>query len=136
MKTIKKYVNIKGAVPELSKWPLEVKNLNSTPRHVTGSHLRRAESERQRSLGPLPDYGIGATCYADVQAAVRFAALRGVRKSVIATGHDQLRYKIVGSGRIIDISLLQGARVSASSTPTAEGVQNAEVDGSLETTTP
>ncbi|KAK9415797.1 putative FAD-binding PCMH-type domain-containing protein [Seiridium unicorne] len=103
---------------------------------VTGSDLRRAETEQQRSLGPLPDYHNGATCDADVQAAARFATSRGVRISVNATGHNQLGYDIVGSGRIVDISLLQGARLSASFTPIAEGVQSPEIDESLETITP
>lgn len=88
------------------------------------------------SLGPLPDYRIRAKCYQDVQAAVRFAASKEVRVSVMTTGHDQLGRNIAGSGLIIDVSLLQGARVSASFKATAEGVENLHGNESVQTITP
>ena len=88
------------------------------------------------SLGPLPDYRIRAKCYEDVQTAVRFAAAKEVRVSVITTGHDQLGRNIAGSGLLIDVSLLQGARVSPSFKATAEGVENLRIKESVQTVTP
>nr|WCO08185.1 RNase T2 protein [Pestalotiopsis microspora] len=88
------------------------------------------------SLGPLPDYRIRATTYSDVQTAVKFAAENNVRASVITTGHDQLGRNIAGSGLLIDISLMQGARVSPSFEATLEGVPNLCGNESVETITP
>lgn len=88
------------------------------------------------SLGPLPDYRIRATSYADVQAAVKFAAANEVRVAVVTTGHDQLGRNTAGSGLLIDVSLLQGARVSASFNATPEGVQSPLIDEIPETITP
>ncbi|KAM0542564.1 hypothetical protein ACHAPJ_012735 [Fusarium lateritium] len=76
------------------------------------------------SFGSLPDYRIRAKCYSEVQAAVKFAALHKIRLSVITTGHDALGRNIAGSGLIIDLSLLQSARVSRSFAATARGVPN------------
>lgn len=88
------------------------------------------------SLGPLPDYRIRATSYSDVQAAVKFAAENNVRVSVITTGHDQLGRNIAGSGLLIDISLLQGARVSPSFEATVDGVERLCGNESVQTITP
>ncbi|KAK6199141.1 hypothetical protein LQW54_010061 [Pestalotiopsis sp. IQ-011] len=88
------------------------------------------------SLGPLPDYRIRATSYSDIQTAVKFAAENNVRVSVITTGHDQLGRYIAGSGLLIDISRLQGARVSPSFEATVEGVENLCGNESVQTITP
>lgn len=88
------------------------------------------------SVGSLPDYRIRAKSYADVQAAVKFSALHKTRISVITTGHDALGRNVAGSGLIVDLSLLQGARVLESFTATAEGVPDLESNEKPQTIVP
>lgn len=87
-------------------------------------------------FGSLPDYRIRARSYTDIQAAVKFSALHKIRLSVITTGHDQIGRNIAGSGLIIDLSLLQAARVLESFNATMEGVQSLEHNEKLQTIVP
>ncbi|KAJ0267751.1 hypothetical protein COL940_014066 [Colletotrichum noveboracense] len=86
--------------------------------------------------GLLPDYRIRAKSYSEVQDAVRFAASNNIRLTVITTGHDELGRSDAGSGLIIDLSLLRGARVSMSFTATKEGVASPASDEELKTIQP
>ncbi|KAI5855468.1 hypothetical protein BZA05DRAFT_370419 [Tricharina praecox] len=68
-----------------------------------------------------PDYVLRATCVAQVQSAVRFAAARNIRLSVLNSGHDFLGRNDAPSGLSLDISKLGGVRVATVYTATREG---------------
>ncbi|KAK1509331.1 isoamyl alcohol oxidase [Colletotrichum costaricense] len=86
--------------------------------------------------GPLPNYRIRAKSYSEVQNAVKFAASKNIRLTIITTGHDELGRSDAGSGLIIDLSLLRGARVLKSFTATKEGVESPAADEELKTIEP
>lgn len=86
--------------------------------------------------GLLPDYHIRAKSYSEVRDAIRFAASNNIRLTVITTGHDELGRSDAGSGLIIDLSLLRGARASKSFTATKEGVASLASDEELKTIQP
>lgn len=86
--------------------------------------------------GPLPDYRIRAQNVADVQNAVKFAAANNIRLTVITTGHDQLGRSDAGSGLIIDLSMLKGARVLESFTPTEQGAESVDYTSEANIITP
>jgi hypothetical protein len=62
------------------------------PLFERGDEGYQPEIDGFNSLSPMrPDYVVGATSEADVQAAVRFAAAHGLEVSVQATGHGSYR---------------------------------------------
>lgn len=88
------------------------------------------------AYGPLPDYRLQVKTVSDVQNAVRFATKHNIRLTVLTTGHDQLARSDAGSGLIIDLSLLNGVRVSESFTPTEEGLPFVEPGTEVNIITP
>jgi FAD/FMN-containing dehydrogenase len=69
-----------------------------------------------------PDYRITAKNAEDVQRAIRFASKYNVRVSIINSGHDYMGRNDSPSGLWIDVSRLQGVRVTPTFTPTIEGM--------------
>jgi FAD binding domain len=69
-----------------------------------------------------PDYRITAKNVEDVQRAIRFASKYNVRVSIINSGHDYMGRNDSPTGLWIDVSWLQGVRVTPTFTPTIEGM--------------
>jgi FAD/FMN-containing dehydrogenase len=68
-----------------------------------------------------PDYRVRAESYADVQAAVKFAARNNIRLTVINSGHDFVGRNDAPSGLSLDVSLLGGITLHEEFVATATG---------------
>ncbi|KAF2402488.1 FAD-binding domain-containing protein [Trichodelitschia bisporula] len=120
-----------GAVAGKTVTPAGCKALNSDADFPTLAEVRAVLPEAEPrpvpkgfSLGgKRPDYLVRAETVADVQAAVKLAAKRNLRLSVINSGHDFLGRNDAPSGLSLDVSLLGGVRVLESFTPTEKGAE-------------
>ncbi|TLD36580.1 FAD-binding domain-containing protein [Venturia nashicola] len=78
----------------------------------------------QNPLKTRPDYQCEANTVSKVQNAVKFAASKNVRLSVMNSGHDFIGRNDAPSGLSLQVAELKGVRVLESFTPTPQGAES------------